>query len=58
MGFPAKGLVGLDVGRGPDSTRKRPGEKALLAVRLGNCQLGGGEAPWAQGREQVSGRGS
>lgn len=41
---------------GPDSTRKRPGEKALLAVKLGNCQPGVGGTPWAPGREQVSGK--
>lgn len=46
------------MGRGPDSTRKRPGEKALPAVTLRNCQLGDGGCPWAQGRERVSARGS
>lgn len=56
--FPGKGLGGRDVGRGLDLTHKRPGEKALPAARLGNCQSGAGGSPEAPGREQVSGRGS
>lgn len=58
LGVPGKSLAGRDVVRGPNSTRKHPGEKALPAVRLGNCQQGAGETPWALVREQVSGKGS
>lgn len=56
--FPVMGLEGRGEGHGPDSTRKRPGGRALLAVRRGNYQLGAGVAPWAQEKEQASGRGS
>lgn len=42
--------------RGPNSTRKRPGEKALPALRPGNCQPGVAGTPLAPGKEEVCGR--
>lgn len=49
--FPVMDLEGLGEGHGPDSTRKRPGGRALLASRRGNYQPGAGGTPWAQERE-------